>query len=68
MKNLMYRAYSELFLLREKGRKLLRDRDGVTMIEYSILLAIITAAVIVTIGLIGTKVSTAWTAINNAWT
>ena len=68
MKNLMYRACSELFLLREKGRDLLKKKDGVTMIEYSILLAIITAAVIATIALIGGKVKLAWDTINTAWT
>ena len=41
-----------------------RDEAGVTMLEYTILLAIITVGAITTIGLVGTKVSTNWTAFN----
>jgi pilus assembly protein Flp/PilA len=44
-----------------------RDERGATMVEYSILLAIITAATVVTIGLVGDKVSLAWTTLNAAW-
>lgn len=68
MKNLMYRAHAELFMLREKAQDLLKNKSGASMVEYSILLAIITAAVIVTIGLVGDKVAKAWTDINTAWT
>ena len=68
MKYLMHRASIELFLLRQKARDLLANKDGVTMIEYSILLAIITAAVILLIIAIGGKVTAAWTAIDGAWT
>ena len=38
------------------------DDAGVTMLEYTILLAIITVGAITTIGLVGTKVSNNWTA------
>jgi pilus assembly protein Flp/PilA len=44
-----------------------RDERGASMVEYSILIGIITAATIVTIALVGGKVSAAWTALNNAW-
>ncbi|MPY75134.1 MAG: Flp family type IVb pilin [Alphaproteobacteria bacterium] len=68
MKYLMNRASIEMFLLRQKARDLLANKSGVTMIEYSILLGIITALVIATILLISGKVQTAWTSINNVWT
>ena len=44
-----------------------RDERGASMVEYSILIGIITAATIVTIALVGGKVSAAWTALNAAW-
>lgn len=68
MKKLMYRAHSELFLLKEKARDLLKNKDGAAMIEYSILIGLITAAVIVLIVAIGGKVTNAWTNLNNNWT
>ena len=36
------------------------DESGVTMLEYTILLAIITVGAITTIGLVGGKVSQKW--------
>lgn len=68
MKYLMNRASIEMFLLRQKARDLLANKSGVTMIEYSILLGIITALVIATILLVSGKVQTAWTTINTNWT
>lgn len=50
-----------------KITSLLRDERGATMVEYSILLAIITAATIATIVTVGGKVTTAWTTIDGAW-
>jgi pilus assembly protein Flp/PilA len=49
-------------------KALLRDERGASMVEYSILIGIITAAAIATIVLVGGKVSTAWTTLNTAWT
>jgi Flp pilus assembly pilin Flp len=46
--------------------RLYRDKRGATMVEYSILIAIITAATIATIALVGGKVSVAWVALNTA--
>ena len=40
-----------------------RDEDGVTMLEYTILLGIITVAAITSIGVAGTWVGTKWTAL-----
>ena len=44
-------------------RRLKQDQRGVTMLEYSVLIGIITAAVIVSVGTAGTWVSTQWTTI-----
>lgn len=68
MKTLFYRANTELFLMREKARDLLKNKSGAAMIEYSILIGLITAAVIVTIGLVGDKVTNAWNDLNTNWT
>jgi pilus assembly protein Flp/PilA len=64
MKNLMYRAHAELFTLRLKAQDLLKNKSGASMIEYSILIGLITALVIVTINLVGDKVANAWTNLN----
>lgn len=48
--------------------KLRNDVRGASLIEYSILIGLITAAVIATIVLVGDKVSGAWTTLNGAWT
>ncbi|RWI11405.1 Flp family type IVb pilin [Mesorhizobium sp.] len=42
------------------------DENGAAMVEYTILLGIITVAVIATIILVGTWVSTRWTTLNTA--
>lgn len=68
MKTLFYRANTELFLMREKVRDLLKNKSGAAMIEYSILIGLITAAVIATIVIVGGKVTNAWNTLNNAWT
>jgi len=47
--------------------RLFRDERGASMVEYSILIGIITAATIATIVLVGGKVSAAWTTLNGAW-
>jgi len=43
------------------------DESGAAMVEYSLLLAIITAGVITTIITIGGKVGAAWDALNVIW-
>jgi len=68
MKTLIYRAHTELFLMREKIRELRKNKSGAAMIEYSILIGLITAAVIATIVLVGGKVEGAWTDLNANWT
>ena len=68
MKNLMYRAHAELFTLRQKAQDLLKDKNGASMIEYAVLIGLITAAVIATIVLVAGKVSNAWDNLNSAMT
>ena len=53
MKNLMYRATAEVFLMREKLRDLRSNKSGASMIEYSLLLGLITAAIILLIVAVG---------------
>jgi pilus assembly protein Flp/PilA len=50
-----------------KINALLRDERGASMVEYSILIGIITAAAIASIVTIGGKVSGAWAALVAAW-
>ena len=50
-----------------KLKALLRDERGASMVEYSILIGIITAAAIGTIVAVGGKVTTAWTTLDGAW-
>ncbi|BAB52769.1 pilin subunit [Mesorhizobium japonicum MAFF 303099] len=44
------------------------DENGAAMVEYTVLLGIITVAVIATVVLVGTWVSGRWTALNSALT
>jgi pilus assembly protein Flp/PilA len=45
----------------EYAKRFRREEDGAAMVEYTVLLGIITAAVIVTIIAVGTWVSGQWT-------
>ena len=45
-----------------------KDENGASLVEYSILLGIITAGAIATIVTVGGKVGTAWTTTNTNWT
>jgi pilus assembly protein Flp/PilA len=45
------------------AQRLSRDEDGVTMLEYTILIGIITAAVIGSVAVAGAWVTTKWTAL-----
>ncbi len=45
---------------------LVRDEEGATLIEYTVLLGIMLVAVIATIVLVGTWVSGQWTTLNAA--
>jgi pilus assembly protein Flp/PilA len=48
------------------ARQFRDDENGAAMIEYTVLLGIITVAVIATVILVGTWVSGRWTALNGA--
>ncbi|MBZ9846810.1 Flp family type IVb pilin [Mesorhizobium sp. CA14] len=50
------------------ARQFRDDEDGAAMVEYTVLLGIITVAVIATVVLVGTWVSGRWTALNTALT
>ncbi len=50
--------------LKERAKK---DIEGASLIEYSLLIALIAAATIALIVSIGGKVTTAWTNLNNNW-
>ncbi len=47
-------------------KKFGNDEEGAALIEYTVLLGIMLVAVIATIILVGTWVSTKWTALNTA--
>jgi pilus assembly protein Flp/PilA len=50
----------------ELAKRFRREEDGAAMVEYTVLLGILTVAVIATIILVGTWVSGRWTALNAA--
>jgi pilus assembly protein Flp/PilA len=47
-------------------RRLGKDEEGASLIEYTVLIAILLIAVIATIGLVGTWISGKWTALQGA--
>jgi pilus assembly protein Flp/PilA len=47
--------------------RLAKDESGASLVEYSVLIGLITVATVVTIGLVGDKVSDAWTDLNTAF-
>jgi pilus assembly protein Flp/PilA len=49
--------------MRKLIAKFAREEDGAAMIEYTVLIGIITVAAIVSIGVVGTWVSGQWTAL-----
>lgn len=50
----------------EMANRFRREEDGAAMVEYTVLLGIITVATIATIILVGTWVSGKWTDLNSA--
>ncbi len=44
-----------------------RDNSGATMVEYSILVGLITAAAVTLIALQAPKITAAWTTLDTAW-
>jgi pilus assembly protein Flp/PilA len=49
-------------------QRLSEDEEGVSLIEYTVLLGILLVVVIVTIGLVGTWISSKWTALQGKLT
>jgi pilus assembly protein Flp/PilA len=47
-------------------RRFGKDEEGASLIEYTVLIAILVVAVIATIGLVGTWISGKWTALQSA--
>ena len=52
-----------MFKARDLIRRLGKDEEGASLIEYTVLLAILLVAVIATIGLVGTWINGKWTAL-----
>ena len=50
------------------ARQFREDENGAAMVEYTVLLGIITVAVIATVALVGTWVSGKWVALNSTLT
>lgn len=44
-----------------------KDESGAALVEYSILVALITVATVALIDSVGTKVTTAWTSLDGAF-
>jgi len=49
---------------REKQSGLLQDQEGASLLEYTVLVGIITVAAIAAIGLVGTWVGNQWTSLS----
>jgi pilus assembly protein Flp/PilA len=52
--------------IKDAAVKLWKDERGASLLEYSVLIGLITAGVVATILLVGTWVSTKWTTLYNA--
>jgi len=50
----------------ERIKKLFKDEEGATMVEYALMIALIAAVCVIVIGLIGGKANTAFTTVNEA--
>ena len=48
--------------------RLYRDERGATMVEYSLLVGLITIAAVTTIGLVSDEVGKAWVSLHTAFT
>ena len=59
----MLKAIKKSFL-----RKLRKDEEGASLIEYTVLIGLITIAVIALIGSVGQTIVEKWTTLNNTFT
>lgn len=64
MLKLITRAQTELGFARRKLRKFVKDENGASLIEYTVLIILITAATIGIIVTVGGKVTAGWTTLN----
>ena len=66
MKKLIHRASAGFSMLRQKAGDLLENKSGATMIEYSVLIGLLTVAVVAIISLVGIWLVTQWSALRVA--
>ncbi len=52
--------------LMQKLRSFLADEQGATAVEYGLMIALIAAAILVTVGLLGTELNTKFTSVKDA--
>ena len=50
----------------QKLRSFLADEQGATAVEYGLMIALIAAAILVAVGLLGTELNTKFTAVKDA--
>ena len=50
----------------QKAKAFIQDEDGASAVEYGLLVALIAAVIVTTVGLLGGKVNTAFETVNNA--
>jgi Flp pilus assembly pilin Flp len=54
-------------IIKSVSARLYRDNRGATMVEYSILVGLITAAAVLLIAAQSPKITAAWAALDAAW-
>jgi pilus assembly protein Flp/PilA len=62
----MQKLYATMFSLVAVASHRAREEKGATAVEYGLLVGLIAVAIIVTVGLLGTKLNTLFTNITNA--
>ena len=54
--------------LKQKLQSFLADEQGATAVEYGLMIALIAAVILTTVGLLGTELNTKFTTVTNAVT
>jgi pilus assembly protein Flp/PilA len=62
----MQKFYATMFSLVAVAQNRIREEKGATAVEYGLLVGLIAVAIIVTVGLLGTKLNTLFTSIKDA--
>jgi len=52
--------------LKQKRQSLLADEQGATAVEYGLMIALIAAVILTTVGLLGTELNTKFTSMDDA--